>query len=70
MTFPASSFTGEETINVFIPFVDDDTNEPRFEGFYVHVTIDTVLSDPVDVANAALIRNGITLIRIEDDDSK
>ena len=34
------------------------------------VTINTLLSDPTDVANAMAIRNGITLIRIEDDDSE
>ena len=57
-------------MNVFIPFIDDDTNEPLFEGFYVRVTIDEVLSNPADVANAETIRNGVALIRIEDDDSK
>ena len=70
VTFPPSIFTGEETVNVFIPFIDDDTNEPLFEGFYAMVTINALLSDPTDVANAVAIRNGITLIRIEDDDSE
>ena len=36
----------------------------------MRVTIDLLLSDPVDIANAEIIRNGIALIRIEDDDSK
>ena len=70
VVFPPSNFPGEETINVFIPFIDDDTNEPLFEGFYVNVSIDALRSDPVDIANAELIRNGVALIRIEDDDSE
>ena len=57
-------------MNVFIQFIDDDTNEPINEGLYVRVTIDEVLSDPVDVANAETIRDGVALVRIEDDDSK
>lgn len=70
VTFPASTNPAEETINVFIPFIDDDTNEPINEGFYVLVTINELLSSPTDVANAETIRNGIALVRIEDDDSK
>ena len=57
-------------MNAFIPFIDDDTNEPINEGFYVLVTINEVLSNPIDVANAQTIRGGISLVRILDDDSK
>ena len=56
-------------MNVFIPFVNDDINEPLFEGFYVHVSIDTVRSDPRDTVDAEIIRNGVALVHIEDDDS-
>lgn len=70
VTFPASNNPSEESINVFIPFIDDDTNEPINEGFYVRVTINELLSNPTDVANAETIRGGIALVRIEDDDSK
>lgn len=55
---------------MFIGFVNDDVNEPLFEGFYVHISIDTDRSDPSDIANVEIIRNGVALIRIEDDDSK
>ena len=58
-------------MDVFIPFIDDDTNEPQFEGFYLSVSIVvTPLSDPTDTADARIIRNGVALIRIEDNDSK
>ena len=57
-------------MNAFIPFIDDDTNEPINEGFYVLVTINEVLSNPIDVANTQTIRGGISLVRILDDDSK
>ena len=70
VTFPASNNPAEEAMNVFIPFIDDNTNEPINEGFYVRVTINVVLSDPADVANAETIRDGVALVRIEDDDSK
>ena len=70
VTFPTSNNPAEEAINVFIPYIDDDTNEPINEGFYVRVTINEVLSNPTDVANAQTIRDGIALIRIEDDDSE
>ena len=70
VTFPASNNPAEEAMNIFIPFIDDDTNEPINEGFYVRVTINEVLSNPIDVANAQTIRDGIALIRIEDDDSE
>ena len=70
VTFPPSNNQAEEAMNVFVPFINDDTNEPINEGFYVRVTINEVLSDPTDVANAQTIRNGIALVRIEDDDSE
>ena len=56
-------------MSVTIPFINDDTNEAE-EGFYLLVTINTLLSNPVDVANAVVLRNGVSLVRIRDDDGK
>ena len=54
---------------ITIPIINDDTNEPT-EGFYLLVTINTLESNPTDVANAVVLRNGVALVRIRDDDGK
>ena len=54
---------------VTIPIINDDTNE-ALEGLYLLVTINTVESNPTDVANAVVLRNGVALVRITDDDGK
>ena len=54
---------------VTIPFIDDNTNEAE-EGFYLLVTVNTLLSDPTDVSNAVVLRNGVALVSIRDDDGK
>lgn len=54
---------------VTILFINDDTNEAT-EGFYLLVTINTLESNPIDVANAVVLRNGVALVRIRDDDGK
>ena len=52
---------------MIIPFINDGINE-RTEGLYILATVDRVLSDPTDVQEASAIRNGVALIRINDDD--
>ena len=52
---------------VTIPFINDNTNEAD-EGFYLLVTVNTLLSDPIDVASAVVLRNGVALVTIRDDD--
>ena len=54
---------------ITIPIINDDTNE-AIEGFYLLVTINTLESNPTDVANAVVLRNGVALVRIRDDDGK
>ena len=54
---------------VTIPIINNDTNE-ALEGLYLLVTINTVESNPTDVANAVVLRNGVALVRITDDDGK
>lgn len=67
VTFPQTSSTAEVVIPVTIPFINDDTNEAT-EGFYLLVTINTLQSNPLDVANAIVLRNGVALVSIRDDD--
>ena len=50
-----------------IPFINDGINEDT-EGLYILATVDRVLSDSTDVQEASAIRNGVALIRINDDD--
>lgn len=67
VTFPATTSGTEVVMTVNIPFINDDTNEAD-EGFYLLVTVNTLLSDPADVANAEVLRNGVALVTIRDDD--
>ena len=69
VTFPQTTSTAEVVMPVTIPIINDDTNEAT-EGLYLLVTISTVESNPTDVANAVVLRNGVALVRIRDDDSK
>ena len=56
-------------IPVTVPLINDDTNEAT-EGFYLLITINTLESNPTDVADAVVLRNGVALVRIKDDDGK
>ena len=64
VTFPPSS--GIQDQEVFIPIVQDNINE-AVEGFYAVV-------EPVDLLEptreVTLIREGVTLVNIRDDDRK
>ena len=69
VTFPQTTSTAEVVMPVSIPIIDDDTNE-AIEGLYLLVTINILESNPTDVANAIVLRNGVALVRITDDDGK
>lgn len=69
VVFPPSTSTGEDVMLMNISFINDSTNEAQ-EGFFILASIDTIQSDPMDVQNAMAIRNGVALIRIDDDDRK
>ena len=69
VTFPQTDSTAEVVMPVTIPIINDDTNEAT-EGLYLLVTINTLESNPTDVANAVVLRNGVALVRIRDDDGK
>ena len=56
---------GNSEQSVSINFVDDVINEAQ-EGFYI--MIEVMESGPTDVIN--LVRNGIALVRITDNDGK
>lgn len=56
-------------MTVTIPFINDDINEAE-EGFYLLITVNALLSDPTDVSNAIVLRNGVALVRIRDDDGE
>ena len=69
VTFPQTTSTVEVVMSITIPIINDDTNENE-EGFYLLLTIDTLSSDSVDVANAVVLRNGVALVRIRDNDGE
>ena len=69
MTFPQTTSTALVEMLITIPIINDDTNEDE-EGFYLFLTIDTLSSNSVDVANAAVLRSGVALVRIRDDDGE
>ncbi len=69
VTFPQTTSTAEVVMPVTIPIINDDTNE-ALEGFYLLVTINTVESNPTDIANAVVLRNGVALVQIRDNDGK
>ena len=53
---------------VLIPIIDDRINEAN-EGFMLVVRANEVLSDPQDLANVNYMDEGVTILRITDDDS-
>ena len=67
VTFPQTTSTAEVVMPVTIPLINDDTNEAE-EGFYLLITINTLESNPIDVASAVVLRNGVALVQITDDD--
>ena len=69
VTFPQTTSTVEVVMSITIPIINDDPNENE-EGFYLLLTIDTLSSDSVDVANAVVLRNGVALVRIRDNDGE
>ena len=59
--------TVDQTVQ--IPIMDDRINEAN-EGFLLIVRADEIHSDPLDIANLGYMDEGVTLLRITDDDSK
>jgi len=64
-----SPSTNNQDREIFIPLVDDDVNEAT-EGFLLVIRIDEGASDPRDIENAEVIRNGVALVIITDNDGK
>ena len=64
-----SQSSSYQDVEIFIPLVDDDVNEAT-EGFLLVIGIDELASDPRDVENSEMIRNGVTLAVITDNDGK
>ena len=65
VTFAPS--TSSETVDVTIDFFDDAINEAD-EGFLIVVRVDPAASNPQDISNVALDRNGVALVTIHNDD--
>ena len=65
ITFSLS--TSFETMAVKIDIFDDAINEAD-EGFLIVVRVDPDASNPQDVPNVALDRNGVALVTILNDD--
>ena len=65
VTFAAS--TSSQTVDVTIDIFDDAINEAD-EGFLIVVRVDPTASNPQDVSNVALNRNGVASIIILNDD--
>ena len=65
VTFAAS--TSSQTVDVTIDIFDDAINEAD-EGFLIVVRVDPTASNPQDVPNVALNRNGVASIIILNDD--
>lgn len=57
---------GTQDQQVAIPLIDDDINEAS-EGFFVVVVEDDIA---IPETSVELVRDGVTLVRIEDDDCK
>ena len=53
---------------VLIPIIDDRINEAN-EGFMLVVRANEELSDPQDLANVDYMDEGVSILRITDDDS-
>lgn len=66
LIIPAGSDTIDET--VVIPIIDDRINEAN-EGFILVVRANEALSNPSDIANLVYADEGVTVLRIVDDDS-
>ena len=60
--FPTAASGGDVNVSFIIPFMNDDTIEAE-EGFYLVMTV-------YSRADFNVLRNGVALVRIEDDDSK
>lgn len=64
VTFTPS--TGSQDQEVSLPLVNDQINED-YEGFFVIVLSENISDPSIPVE---LVRDGVTLVRIEDDDRK
>ena len=62
---------GDEVVDqlVLIPIIDDKINEAN-EGFLLVVRANEARSNPSDLAKVVYKDEGVTLLRITDDDSK
>ena len=67
VVFPPSKSIAEQTI--FLEFLDDDINE-KVEGYFAVLNLNEAESDASDIADFKFIRNGVTLILIQNDDGK
>lgn len=67
VTFPPS--TSDDVQSIVIGLTDDNIHE-ALEGLFLLATVNIVLSNPVDAINSVSIREGVTLIRIIDNESK
>ena len=65
VTFAAS--TSSETMAVRIDFFDDAVNEAD-EGFLIVLRVDPAASNQQEVSNVTLVRNGVALVTILNDD--
>ena len=66
VTIPASTENMQMEVTILVN--NDEINEPN-EGFLVVVTIESA-SDPQDAANAVFIHNGVSIVTVQNDDSK
>ena len=67
VVFQPSTINEEQVQTVIL--LEDNFNED-IEGFYIVVQVDAARSSPTDVNNTELVRNGVALVRITDNDSK
>ena len=59
--------TSPEMVNVMIDFFDDAINEAD-EGFLIVMRVDPAASNPQDIPDVILERNGVSLVTILNDD--
>lgn len=67
VTFPPS--TTNEVQSIEIELTDDNIHELE-EALFMLATVNNMLSNPSDATNSISIREGVTLIRIVDNESK
>ena len=67
VVFQPSTINEEQVQTVIL--LEDNFNED-VEGFFIVVQVDATRSSPTDVSNTELVRNGVALVRITDNDSK